>query len=64
MADTDAAIPGLTSLGKDAEQVAALYPRRALPRRALPTAAVWQAFPVEIPAGLNKLAEGHCGYGN
>ncbi|HEX3828956.1 MAG TPA: hypothetical protein VHV82_16975 [Sporichthyaceae bacterium] len=59
MAENSAAIPELTQMGEDAEQVAALYPR-GLP----PTSDAWKAFPVEIPAGLNKLAEGHCGYDN
>ena len=59
MADTGTAIPGLVRLGKDAEQVANLYPR---PQH--PASEAWTAFPVEIPAGLRKLADGHCGYGN
>jgi hypothetical protein len=59
MAQNGAAIPGLKRLGQDAEHVAALYPRRASAN-----ADAWKAFPVEIPDGLNKLAEGHCGYGN
>ena len=59
MAQNGASIPGLKRLGQDAEQVAALYPRRVIA-----TSDAWKAFPVEIPAGLNKLAEGHCGYGN
>jgi hypothetical protein len=58
MAENGTAIPGLKRLGHDAEQVAALYPRRVL---GAPDA--WKAFPVEIPADLNKLADGHCGYG-
>jgi hypothetical protein len=59
MTERGASIPGMQRLGQDAQQVAALFPRR------LPVVTeAWKAFPVEIPAGLNKLAEGHCGYGN
>ena len=59
MAENGTATSELTQMGQDAEQVATLYPRH-LP----PTSDAWKAFPVEIPAGLNKLAEGHCGYGS
>ena len=59
MADTGTPIPGLTRLGQDAEQVANLYPRPAHP-----AAETWKTYPVEIPAELDKLASGHCGYGN
>jgi hypothetical protein len=59
MPESGASIPGLKRLGQDAAHVAALYPRRVIP-----TSDAGKAFPVEIPAGLNKLAEGHCGYGN
>jgi hypothetical protein len=58
MPEYGAVIPDLESLGRDAEQVAALYPRRASA-----TSDAWKASPVEIPDSLNKLAEGHCGYG-